>query len=260
MNKDLLKKLTPYLIALGTFILIAIIYCSPILEGKVLQAGDTLSWKGMYQENKAYTENTGEHTFWTGSMFSGMPNYQIGGGEISSTTALQPISKLTRMFSNGPLQLILTYLIGFFILLRSFKLDKWLALIGAIAIAFSSYFFIIIEAGHITKAVTIGLMAPIIGGFFLIFNKKYVWGVIFTLIYSAIALLPHVQMTYYFFMLIGCLFFAELFIHIKEKRFKDLVLGIVLFVAAVGIGFGTQFTKMQLNKEYVTETDRKSVV
>ena len=256
MNKDLLKKCLPYLVAIGVFILFAIIYCSPVLEGKIVQGGDTISWKGMYQEAKSYNEKTGDHTFWTGSMFSGMPTYQIGGGKIQSETYLSPISKLIALGFTDTLRLLIWYLLGFFILLKAFKVNTWLSIVGAMAITLSSYFFIVIEAGHVTKAQTIGLMAPVIAGFFLIYNKKYIWGLVFTLIYCALGVMPHPQMAYYFFLLIGCLFVAELFIHIKEKRMKEFLVATLLFVAALGVGLGTRYTKVSLNQEYVKETMR----
>ncbi|MDR3048072.1 MAG: YfhO family protein [Bacteroidales bacterium] len=257
MNKELLKKLTPYLIALGTFILFAILYCSPIVfEDKVIRAGDTESWKGMYQELKGYNDN-GEYSFWSGSMFSGMPTYQIGGGKIESNSLITPINKIVSLGFKDTLRIFILYLVGFFILFRAFKVNTWLSIIGAMAVTLSSYFMIIIGAGHNTKAVTIGLMAPVIAGFFLIFNRKeYLWGAVICMIYVIVGLTQHPQMSYYFFMLIGCLFFAELFIHIKEGRIKDLLIATVIFAASIGIGIGTQFTKTQLNREYVQETMR----
>jgi hypothetical protein len=221
-----------------------------------VQGTDTVSWRGAVQETKQFNENPGNSTFWTGTMFSGMPNYQITGGKITSESFLKPITKLSSLWFNGTLMLLIWYLIGFFILLRSFKVNTWLSIIGAMAITLSSYFFIIIEAGHSTKAHTIAMMAPVVAGFFLIYNKKYIWGLVFTMIYCALGMMPHPQMAYYFFLLIGCLFFAELFIHIKEKRMKAFLVATLLFVAAVGVGLGTRYTKMAINQEYVKETMR----
>jgi len=256
MNKDLLKKLFPYFVALVVFVLFALIYCSPVLEGKLIQSSDTLGWKGMYQEVKVFHDKTGESSFWTGSMFSGMPTYQIGGGKIASVSSLDPVEKVMSLGFKNVLKFIILYLLCFFILLKSFKINTWLSIVGAMAIALSSYFFIIIEAGHVTKAQTIALMAPVIAGFFLIYNKKYLWGVIFAMTYCAIGYSKHPQMSYYFFLLIGTLFFAELFIHIKEKRIKDFLVATLLFSVAIGIGIGARFTSTMLNREYVKETMR----
>ena len=255
MNKDLLKKLLPYFVGLVVFILFTIIYCSPALEGKKIRSSDTLNWKGMYREAQTYNDKK-EYTFWTGSMFSGMPTYQIGGGKIASNSFVSPIEKVLTLGFKDVFKLLILYLLGFFILLRSFKVNVWLCIVGAIAITLSSYFFIIIEAGHVTKAATIALTAPVIAGFFLIFNKKYLWGAIITMGYSMAGITVHPQMSYYFLLLVGCLFFAELFIHFKEKRIKDFFIAMLLFGAALGIGVGTRYTFIQLNSEYVKETMR----
>ena len=255
MNQKLLKNILPYLTALVVFILFTIIYCSPILEGKVIKAEDNIGWRGQAQEVREFEKTSGNHTFWTGSMFSGMPTYQIGGGNIASEKALSPLNMIKFGLSHI-LSLIFLYLLCFFILLKSFKINTWLSIIGAMGITLSSYFFIIIEAGHYNKALSIAYMAPIIAGFVLIFNKKYIWGLIFTMIFCTLGITLHPQMAFYYFLLIGCLFVAELFIHIKEKRMKDFLIATVLFGLAVGAGIGTRYTKTKLNQEYVKETMR----
>jgi len=257
MNKELLKKLFPYIAAVVVFILFAIIYCSPALDGKTVRGTDAISGKGMNEEARLHNEKTGgSGTFWSGSMFSGMPTYQMGGGKIHSETYLRLMDKIISFGFKDILKLVIWYLLGFFILLKSFKVNTWLSIIGAMAITLSSYFFIIIEAGHINKVLGIALMMPVVAGFLLIFNKKYLLGVIFTMVYCMMGVTKHPQMSYYYFLLIGCLFLAELFIHIKEKRIKELLIATLLFAAAVGIGMGTRFTSVRLNQEYVKETMR----
>ena len=105
------------------------------------------------------------------------------------------------------------------------------------------YFFIIIVAGHESKALTLGLLAPVIAGFYLIFRKKYLWGVCLTMLYTAFGLYKHPQMSYYIFMMIGVLAIAEIWQHIKEKRFKDMAIALSLFVFSVLIGAGTGYGK-----------------
>lgn len=250
------KIFAPYAAAIVLFILLAVIYASPVLDGKVVNAEDTKSWEGMYQESKTFHENTGEYTWWSGSMFCGMPTYQIGGGKYQGSNLGAPISMLVRLGFSGTLAILICYFLGFYILMRAFKVNAWLSIIGSIAITFSSYFFIIIGAGHVVKAFGLGLMAPVIGGFYLIFQKKYGWGIIITMIYTAIGFMSHPQMSYYIFMLIGVLFFAELYTHIKEKRMLDLGKGILLFAVAVVIGLGTGYAKYKTNTEYLKETMR----
>lgn len=255
MNKEIFKKILPYVVAAVVFIVLSIIYVSPVLDGKVLHSSDGVGWQGQAHECKVYNDSAKTVSGWTGSMFGGMPAYQIT-YSYPQEPVLKPIGLITRLFFTNTIAWILGYFIGFFILLRAFKVNPWVSIAGAIAITLSSYFFIIIAAGHILKAVAIGLLAPIIGGFYLIYQKKYGWGIILVMIYTAIAVMLHPQMTYYTFMLIGVLFCAELFIHIKEKRWKDLIVGTLLFGAAFGLGVSTQAVSFFTNQEYSKETMR----
>lgn len=253
--KDIFKKALPYLAALAIFIILTLIYASPVLDGKVINAGDTKSWEGMYHEGKEYVDS-GHHSWWTGSMFSGMPNYQIGGGQYPAPAVDVNFRNIAQLWFPATLAFILAYFLGYFILLRSFKVNEWISIVGAIAIAMSSYFFLIIPAGHNTKAMALGFLPVIIGGFHLIFQKKYGWGIILTMVYSSFALMLHPQMTYYIFMIIGLLSIAELYIHIREKRWKDLGIGVAAFALAFGVGLGVQSTSYMINNEYAKETMR----
>ena len=253
-----LKKYGAYIVALVLFAAVACIYCAPSLQGMVVNAGDTSHFKGAVQEVKQYHKETGDYSFWTGSMFSGMPNYQIGGGHYRSNTLLAPLKKLALAGhrQGATPAILIVYFISFFILLRAFKVNPWLSIVGALAIGFSSYFLIIIPAGHITKTSTIALMAIAIGGFHLIYQKRYGLGALLTAFPVAIAFVNHPQMGYYICMLIGVLFFAELYIHIKEKRMKDFGLATLIFAFALLIGFGAQSASVFANQEYAEQTMR----
>lgn len=255
MNKELFKKILPYAVAVVVFIILSVIYVSPVLDGKVLHSSDGVGWQGQAQEVIEYRDSSGVVSGWTGSMFGGMPTYQIGYSYPNSSILL-PLSKATRLGFTDAIAWLIGYFIGFFILLRSFKVNPWISIAGAIAITLSSYFIVILAAGHILKAVAIGLLAPIIGGFYLIYQKKYGWGILLTMIYTAVAVMSHPQMTYYIFMLIGILFCAELFIHIKEKRWVDFIIGTALFAASFGLGIGVQAVSFMTNQEYSKETMR----
>ncbi len=257
-----LKKLLPYLVAAAIFIILAVAYCHPLLSGKELKQGDIYQWKGMAQEVQEYYKNTGNISNWTGSMFSGMPTYQItiippqSGFTGLMSRVLTFFYKIVHLFFNSVLGIIIGYFVGFYILIRSFDINKWLSIVGSIAITLSSYFFIIIVAGHETKALTLGLMAPVIAGFYLIFRKKYLWGISLTMLFTALGLYKHPQMSYYIFLMIAVLALAEIWQHIKEKRFRDLAIAISLFAISVLIGAGTGFGYYKSNAEYVKETMR----
>ena len=255
--KESLKKIIPYVAAAAIFIVLSIIYASPeVFDGKVLQAGDQISGKGMGHEVAEYYETQGQRSFWTGSMFGGMPTYQIGSYKYPSPSVDIPYDRITHLGFVGLLALFMGYFIGFFILMRAFKINEWLSIVGSIALTLSTYFMLIIPAGHNAKVTAIAFLAPIIGGFYLIYQKKYGWGAALTLIYTSLGIMTHPQMTYYIFMLIGVLFIAELVVHIREKRWKDLVVSTLVFAVCFGIGVGTQITPFMANREYAKETMR----
>ena len=255
MNKEIFKKILPYAVAVVIFVVLSIFYAFPALDGKVVQASDSYGWQGQYQECKEYNAE-GHYSWWTGSMFGGMPTYQIGGGKYPQPAVQMNFRNIAQLWLLYPLNLIFCYFIGYYILLVAFKIDKWLAIPGAIAIALSSYFFIIIAAAHGTKAVALGFLPVIIGGFYLIFQKKYGIGSLLTMIYGSFSLMAHPQMTYYIFMMIGVFFIAELFTHIKEKRWGDLGIGTAIFILSLGIAIGVQSPNFMVNKEYAQETMR----
>ncbi len=250
------KKIMPYLAAFALFLIASLIYCYPVLEGKTIQAGDEFNGRAAVQESVEYRQETGDITWWTGAMFSGMPNYQIGGGRYLSTKLMNPIWRLTHPSSAKMPLVFLTFFCCFFIMLRSFGVDKWLSIVGAFATGFSSYFFIIEAAGHNGKAWSIMLMSVVVGGFYLIYKKRYGWGIPLTMIFTAMGFSPHPQMAYYIFLLIGILFFTELYIHINEKRLKDFAIATLLFAGSVGVGLGTGTANIFANNEYAKETMR----
>ncbi len=255
--KSLVKQYGVYLVAIVVFVLIAYIYCKPVLSGKVLVAGDEVAAISAQQEPLRYYEETGDYSWWTESVFSGMPNYQMGGGgTVGQVNWLLPFRAIFFMGSSAAWTLIL-YFICFFILLRCFEVKPWLSIVGSLAIAFSSYFFVIIAAGHGSKTITIPLIAVVIGAFYVIFRRhKYGLGAILTMVFVAMGYVSHPQMTYYIFMMIGLLWIAELILHIREKQIKQLVIATAIFAGATLVGVGTSCANVFSNAEYVKETMR----
>ena len=252
------KKILPYAVAIVAFVAVAMIYCAPVLEGKVMVQGDVNNWKGAAQEARTFYEANGTRTWWTNSMFGGMPTYQIT-GSLPSGEVRNGMAKIAHLGMEGrweAIGIIFAYFFGFFLMLRCFKVNPWLSIIGGFAIGFSTYFFLIIPAGHVTKAMALGFLAPVIGGFYAIFRKQYWLGAPLMVLYGILSITLHPQMTYYIFMLIGIMAFAELYIHIKEKAWKDL--GISVGVAAVCLLLivGTKISWLEMNQNYLKETMR----
>lgn len=252
------KALLPYVVAIVVFVTFALIYCAPLLEGKVLQAGDVNNWKGAAQEAREFYDKEGYSPWWTNSMFSGMPTYQITGNLPTSIVRahIEHIVHFGFFDDLGAIGIIAAYFFGFFLMLLCFGVNPWLSLVGGLAIGLSSYFLLIIPAGHITKAVGLGFLAPMIGGFYAIFRKKYWLGAPLFTLYGILGLNLHPQMTYYIGMLIGVMAIAELYIHISEKRWKDLGIGVGILIICGLLIFGTKLSWWQMNQGYLKETMR----
>lgn len=252
------KKLLPYAVAIVAFVAIAMIYCAPLLEGKVLVQGDVNNWKGAAQEARTFYDEHGYSPWWTNSMFSGMPTYQITGNLPTSElrATMEQISHAGFAGDWTIVGIIFAYFFGFFLMLRCFKVNPWLSIIGGLAIGFSTYFLLIIPAGHMTKAAALGFLAPVIGGFYAIFRKQYWLGAPLVAIYGILSLNLHPQMTYYIFMLIGVLACAELYIHIREKRWKDLGISVGVLAISLLLVFGTKWSWLEMNQSYLKETMR----
>ena len=250
------KKYGAFLVAAVLFIAATVIYCFPVTQGKVVFAADSQLAQAAVQESVEYTQQTGRHSWWNSAMFSGMPNYQIGGGQYKSSKFLAPLKSILQRGHWHTPWIFIIYFFCFFILMLSFDINKWLAIVGSFALTLSSYFIVIIAAAHNSKTSTIALMSVVLAGFYLIYRKKYGIGVILTLIFTAVGFSAHPQMAYYIFMLIGLLWLAELATHLKEKRIRDFLIATALFVCAVGIGIGTNSSNVFANAEYAAETMR----
>lgn len=254
--KEFLSKYGAYLAAALIFIIAAYAYCKGELSGKVLLSGDDINARSAVQEALSFDASEGEYGFWNNSMFSGMPNYQIGGGHYKATDLTKPWIGFLHRGPKHPAWILIFYFVCFFALLRCFGVDKWVSIAGAFAIALSSYFIVIIAAGHGGKTISIAFITMVAAGFYLIFRKKYGLGAIFTMFFTAAGFSIHPQMSYYLFMMIGVFFLAELWIHIKEIRFKDLAVATAIFAAALAIGLGTGCSNIFANSEYAEQTMR----
>ena len=171
MNAIPWKRLVPVFAALALFYALSLVYFSPMLEGKSLDQHDIRQWQGMAKEVDEHRAATGEEALWTGSMFSGMPAYQIS--VVWTSNLLRYADKLFHGFLPRPANFLFLYLMGMFVLLRILKVDPWLSLVGAIAFAFSSYFFVILPAGHTSKANAIGYMPMVLGGVYLLYRGRF---------------------------------------------------------------------------------------
>lgn len=192
------------MVAVVTFLVISLAYFfTPVSEGMVLGGHDTLAAIGQGHEQQMYYDRTGETSRWTNSMFSGMPTYQIS-PSYGPTSVLSTISSVFHLGTTGAVSYLFLYLFGFYLLMRAFGKRPWLSSVGSVAWAFSSYFLIIIAAGHIWKVNTLGFIPPTIAGMVLCYRGRLWMGAALTALFTALQVLcNHIQMTYYFLFLMG---------------------------------------------------------
>jgi len=246
----------PIVSAIVIFFSISVVYFTPVIQGKVLEQHDMMVWKGASKEAADFKKETGENTLWTNSMFSGMPTYLIN--NLSDGNQLKLIHRTINFFGAlKPLSFLFLYLLGFFIALLAFGVNPWLSIVGALAFAFSSYFFIIIQAGHLTKAYAIGYMAPIIAGIYLAFNKKQLWGTILMAFFLSFQLLVnHLQITYYTFLIILVFGVSQVVNSIKEKQMRAFLKSMSYLTVGALLAIGTNFLSLSTVYDYGKDSIR----
>ena len=234
MNRIDWKSLLPIGAAIALFFALSLAYFSPVLEGTRLRQGDLKNWQGMAQEIMEHREaHEGEDPLWTGSMFSGMPAYQIA--VAWPQNLLRFADKVFHGFLPRPASFLFLYLVGMYILLRCLRVDPWLCVAGAVAFAFSSYFFAILEAGHNSKANAIGYIPPVLGALFLLYRGRVQLGAVLLALFLGLEIaMNHVQVTYYFGILMALFVLAEGVSAVRGKRIADF-LKRSAFGAAAGV-------------------------
>jgi hypothetical protein len=255
MDKNLLKKLTPYLVAIVVFLAITFVYFSPVLEGKKLKQHDIAMWKGMSKEISDFRESTGEEALWTNSMFGGMPAWQIS--VKYKGNLIQYIDKIITLGLPYPANFVFLYFLGFFILLLVLRVNPWVSLAGAIAFALSSYFFIILGAGHTSKAHAIGYMAPVLAGIILAFRAKYWQGAILTALALALEIKAgHLQITYYLLILIIIYGIFKLIEAIQQKQLPGFFKAAGFLLVAAVLAILTHSTNLWATYDYGKDSMR----
>ena len=252
-----LKKILPDLIAVALFALLSFVYFFPAdIEGRILFQHDTAAGAGAGQEAAQYYDETGERTRWTNSLFGGMPTYQIS-PSYDSTQPLTWASKLFQLFLPNYVCLTFIMLAGFYLLLRAFSIPAWLAALGSILWAFSSYFFILISAGHIWKFITLAYIPPTLAGIVLAYRGKLLWGGIVAALFVALQIQSnHVQMSYYFLFVI--LFFVGAYFEEawRNKTLKQFFRATAVLVVAALIGVAANLSNLYHTYTYSKETMR----
>lgn len=252
-----MKKILPDLIAIVVFAVLSFAYFFPAdIENRILFQHDIAAGAGAGQESLEYREQTGERTRWTNSIFGGMPTYQIS-PSYDSGEPLQWVQKVYQLFLPNYVNLTFIMMVGFYILLRAFGMSVWLAGLGGIVWAFSSYFFILISAGHIWKFITLAYIPPTIAGIVLVYRGRLLLGAIVTALFVALQIASnHVQMSYYFLFVI--LFFIGAYLEDawRNKTLPQFFKASAVLAAAALIGVSVNLSSLYHTYTYSKETMR----
>ena len=252
-----LKKCLPDLLAVIVFAIISFAYFFPAdFEGRILYQHDTSAGRGAGQEALEYYQSTGERTRWSNSTFGGMPTYQTA-PSYDSTDMLSQAVKAYHLWLPDNVWYVFVYLLGFYILLRAFNFRQTLAALGAVVWAFSSYFFIIIAAGHIWKVWALAYLPPMIAGIVLAYRGKYFWGLVVTAIFTAFEVnANHVQMTYYYLFIIAFMIVAFFVQALREKQLARFFKASAACAVAAALGICINLSSLYHTYEYSKESMR----
>jgi hypothetical protein len=248
--KNKKKLILQYCYPIFLFFILSLAYFIPdVAEGKKISQHDILQFKGMSKEIVDHRVKYGEEPLWTNSMFGGMPAYLIS--TQYNSNLLRIVHRIFTLYDFRPVSFIFLYLTGAYIALLLFGISPWLSFAGAIAYAFSSYFFIIIQAGHVSKVLALGYMPPIIAGTYAAFRGKVLLGSLITGVFLGLQILVnHLQITYYTLLIILVLVIFELVSAIKNKSFDSLLKPLPWLILFVILALGANFSSLYTTYEY----------
>lgn len=251
------KKFLPDVVVIIVFAIISFAYFFvPITQGKILFQHDASAGVGAAQEMTEYQNRTGETTRWTNSIFGGMPTYQMS-PSYQSTDGLSQVMNAYHLWLPDNVWFLFAYLLGFYILLRAFDFRQSLAALGSVMWAFSSYFLIIIAAGHLWKVMALAYLPPMIAGVVLAYRGRYLSGFIVTALFTAFEIKAnHVQMTYYYLFIILFMVIAYLVKSIREKQLAVFLKATGVLAAAALIGIAINLSSLYHTWQYQKESMR----
>ena len=248
---------------------VSCVYFRPVFDGKVVMQGDIMKFESMIKESKDFHEATGEYAYWNSSMFSGMPSYTVGATRPQQSVAnfMRNVLDLHYFGWERNIGVLFMYLVGFYVALMALGLSPLMALLGALAFGLGSYNIIIVEAGHISKAWALSMVAPVFAGMILCLRKKgddkkskyrdYVaGGILFALALSVQLGSNHVQITYYTVIGAVCLGLVHLIFALKEKRMKSFVVGGCILLLGSAVAFGCNARTLLVTQQYSKQTMR----
>jgi hypothetical protein len=256
MKQGWLTKILPHIVAIVLFIVIAVIYCKPALDGQVLQQSDITGWKGAVQQSVEYGKShDGQYPLWTNALFGGMPAFQVA---VSSNNFIPGIvHTIMTLGLPAPVQFFFLACICFYILCMVLRINPWVAIIGSLGFAYATYNPVIISVGHITKMWTIAYMPALLASLILIYEKRYWLGTALTALFSSTLIsMNHPQIAYYFFIAVGIMTIFYVINWIMAKEWKHMGMALAFTAVAAVTGVLTNAVTVMGTFEYQKETIR----
>lgn len=254
-NSSGFKKYFPYLLAVLFFLVITFLYFSPVLSGKAIAMHDDVMSAGNAREAMEYHKKTGEYTWWTNSVFGGMPSNMIWGSYPYSLTSR--LGSFIYAAIPAPVNVIFLLMTGFFIFMTSLRKNLWVGIIASVAYAFGTYNLLYTEAGHLSKILALAYAPAILGGFALIFQRRYLLGTFLTALFLSLEIYAnHLQITYYFIFILFAYFLYESIKLIRTGETKTLAKVTGCLALAVVIGVGMHSMRLWNNFVYSKESTR----
>ena len=254
---EIWKKYLPDVVAVVVFAVISLAYFMPAtLDGRILYQHDASAGRGAGQEVLQYREQTGKTSRWTNSTFGGMPTYQTS-PSYQSMGVLVAATKAYHLWLPDYVWYVFAYLLGFYILLRAFDFRHSLAVLGAVVWAFSSYFFIIIAAGHIWKVMALAYLPPMIAGVILAYRGKWASGLVLTALFSAFEInANHVQMTYYYLFILLFIVIAYGVQAVRERQMARFLKATLACIVGAALGICINLSNLYHTWQYGQESMR----
>lgn len=251
------KALLQHLAAIGIFVALALVFCSPVLDGKQLFQSDMMHYQGMSKEASDYYKATGDLPMWTNSMFGGMPSYVIFTGP--STNRIGIVNKLLTLWLPNPADMFFVLMIGMYVFLTVVNIRYWISIMGAIAYGFATFTVVSMDAGHITKVMSMAYIAPVLAGMILAYLGRYIAGACLTALAAAVQIYyNHPQITYYTLIMAICLAVAAGIHAFREKQLPAFFKATVLLVIAGVLAVLPAMDNLLIMKEYTKYTIRGS--
>ncbi len=248
------QKVLPHFVAIVLFLAIPLAYFYPQLQGKQLAQHDIAMWKGSAKEILDYKAKTGEESLWTNSMFGGMPAYLISAN--FSGNLLKKVDNFLNIVGR-PASFIFLTMLGFYFLLLVMGVSPWLSIVGSIAYGMSTYFFIVIGAGHNAKIHSIVYLAPTIAGMILTLRGKFIAGLaIFSLSLGLNLNASHPQITYYGAFVMAAIYLFYFIQSIKNKTYILLAKATGILALATILAFGANFSYLWFTNDYGKDSIR----